>query len=218
MDWYGEFVSKLINCRLCPRLVNYRETVPPLPKFSGSDYWRRPVPPWGDLGNARIMIVGLAPAAHGGNRTGRMFTGDSSAQFLFRALYEAGLSSKPFSISRDDGVRVRCVYITSAVKCAPPNNKPTQGELSTCVEHWLRWEIEMVRPRAIIALGRVALEGVGKALGARLVFKHGSYVDVMGVRVFMSYHPSPRNTNTGKLRLGDLVNVLMMAKEYVGCP
>ena len=135
MNWYADFVNKLITCRACPRLVKYREKVKPLPRFSSDKYWRRLVPPWGDLANARIMIVGLAPAAHGGNRTGRMFTGDSSAQFLFRALHMAGLSNRPYSISRNDDVTVRCIYITSVVKCAPPNNRPTTDEIRTCVNN-----------------------------------------------------------------------------------
>ena len=217
MDWYNNFINRLITCRACPRLVSYRESVKPLPRFINDTYWRRPVPPWGDLLNARIMIVGLAPAAHGGNRTGRMFTGDSSAQFLFRALYEAGLSNRPYSISRDDDVIVRCIYITSVVKCAPPNNRPSGEEISTCVSTWFRYELERVRPKAIIALGHIAFEGIKLALGIRAGFKHGSYVDFNGVRIFMSYHPSPRNTNTGRLRMEDLVRILKMAMEYVDC-
>ncbi len=217
MSWYDEFISRLITCRACPRLVSYRESVKPLPRFINDEYWRRPVPPWGDIPNAKIMIVGLAPAAHGGNRTGRMFTGDSSAQFLFRALYEAGLSNKPYSVSRDDGVIVKCVYITSVVKCAPPNNKPSSGEIHTCVNNWFKYELEHVRPRAIIALGHVAFEGIKLALGIRAEFRHGSYIDFNGIRVFMSYHPSPRNTNTGRLRVENLVRILRMAMDYVGC-
>ncbi|GGI82200.1 uracil-DNA glycosylase [Vulcanisaeta souniana JCM 11219] len=217
MSWYNDFVSRLIQCRACPRLVGYRESVKPLPRFMRYDYWRRPVPPWGDLGNARIMIVGLAPAAHGGNRTGRMFTGDSSAQFLFRALYEAGLSNKPYSISRDDGVAVRCVYITSVVKCAPPNNRPSNEEIRTCVNNWFRYELEYVRPRAIIALGHVAFLGIKLALGIRAEFRHNDHVDFSGIRIFMSYHPSPRNTNTGRLKMEDLVSIFRMAMEYAGC-
>ncbi len=217
MSWYEGFIDELIKCRLCPRLVKYREEVKPLPKFSKEHYWRKPVPPWGDINNAKIMIVGLAPAAHGGNRTGRMFTGDSSAQFLFKALYMAGLSSKPYSISRNDGVSLRCVYITSAVKCVPPNNKPSSDELSTCVSHWLSREIKYVNPRSIVALGRIALLGIEQALGFKAEFKHGSYVDVNGVRIFMSYHPSPRNTNTGRLKINDLVSILLLAKDYAGC-
>ncbi|GAB6946793.1 uracil-DNA glycosylase [Vulcanisaeta sp. JCM 16161] len=217
MSWYNDFVGRLIRCRACPRLVSYRESVKPLPRFINDEYWRKPVPPWGDLGNARIMIVGLAPAAHGGNRTGRMFTGDSSAQFLFKALYEAGLSNKPYSISRNDGVTVRCVYITSVVKCAPPNNRPSNEEIRTCVNNWFKYELMYVRPRSIIALGHIAFLGIKLVLGIRADFKHGDYIDFNGIRIFMSYHPSPRNTNTGRLRIEDLVRILRMAMEYAGC-
>ncbi|MFB6470227.1 MAG: uracil-DNA glycosylase [Vulcanisaeta sp. AZ3] len=217
MSWYKDLINELMQCKVCPRLVKYREEVKPLPKFSDEEYWRRPVPPWGDLTNAKIMIVGLAPAAHGGNRTGRMFTGDSSAQFLFKALYMAGLASKPYSISRDDGVTLKCVYITSVVKCVPPANKPTMSEINNCVNNWFRFEIQHVRPRSIVALGRVAFLGVRMVLGVKGEFRHGSYVNVNGIRVFMSYHPSPRNTNTGRLRVEDLVRILMLAKEYADC-
>ncbi|MFP3492382.1 MAG: uracil-DNA glycosylase [Vulcanisaeta sp.] len=217
MNWYADFVNKLITCRSCPRLVKYREEVKPLPKFSGDKYWRRPVPPWGDLANARIMIVGLAPAAHGGNRTGRMFTGDSSAQFLFKALHMAGLSNRPYSISRDDDVTVKCIYITSVVKCAPPNNKPTTDEIRTCVNNWFRYEIQRIKPKAIVILGHIAFQGVRLVLGINAEFRHGGYIDVNGIRIFMSYHPSPRNTNTGRLKIEDLVRILKMASEYAGC-
>ena len=217
VDWYSDFINRLITCRACPRLVSYRESVKPLPRFINDTYWRRPVPPWGDLSNAKIMIVGLAPAAHGGNRTGRMFTGDNSAQFLFRALYEAGLSSKPYSVSRNDGVVVRCIYITSVVKCAPPNNRPSGEEIRTCVGNWFKYELEHIKPRAIVALGHIAFESVKLTLGFKAEFRHGGYVDFNGVRIFMSYHPSPRNTNTGRLRLEDLVRILRMAIEYAGC-
>ncbi|WP_291764623.1 uracil-DNA glycosylase [Caldivirga sp. UBA161] len=214
---YHDFIRNLINCRACERLVKYRETVPPLPRFSNDEYWRKPVPPWGNLVNPRIMIVGLAPAAHGGNRTGRMFTGDASAQFLFRALHECGLSNNPFSISRDDGTEVKCVYITSVVKCAPPDNKPTLGEVKTCVAKWLINEIAMVKPKAIVVLGEIAWRGVSIALGLHRSFKHGEIIMVNGIAVYMSYHPSPRNTNTGRLKLSDLVNILCAAAKYAGC-
>jgi uracil-DNA glycosylase family 4 len=215
---YSEFVDALIKCNACERLVKYRETVPSLPRFSNNEYWRKPVPPWGDLDNPRIMIVGLAPAAHGGNRTGRMFTGDASAQFLFRALHECGLSNNPFSISRIDGTRVKCVYITSVVKCAPPDNKPTSSEVKACVGKWLINEINAIKPRAIVVLGEIAWRGVSMALGLRGGFKHGGVIMVNDVAVYMSYHPSPRNTNTGKLKLSELVNILCTAARHAGCP
>lgn len=206
----------LINCSRCPRLVAYRESVRPLPRFAGQQYWRRPVPPWGDP-KAKIVVVGLAPAAHGGNRTGRMFTGDASAQFLFRALHALGLSNNPFSISADDGTVVRCVYITSAVKCAPPKNKPTAAEVANCLP-WLQAELRLIKPRAVVALGRLAWQSSLRALGASpQPFRHGAYVDVGEVRVYAAYHPSPLNTNTKRLALEDLVAVLKSAKEFADC-
>lgn len=204
----------LLECRDCPRLVQYRESVKPLPRFIGEAYWRRPVPPWGEPGG--VMIVGLAPAAHGGNRTGRMFTGDKSAEFLFKALHAAGLSNNPFSVSRNDGTKLRCAYLTSAVKCAPPNNKPLPSEVRNCLR-WLRIEVDTVRPKSIVVLGRLAAQAVASVMGVRIEFKHGGYVDVGSVRVFMSYHPSPRNTNTGRLSMEELIDVFRRAGTWAGC-
>ncbi|MGC9051078.1 uracil-DNA glycosylase [Pyrobaculum sp.] len=216
MDWYSDFVARLTACQKCPRLAAYRSTVKPLKKYSGQPYWARPVPPWGDL-KARVMVVGLAPAAHGGNRTGRMFTGDRSAQNLFKALHLLGLSTRPYSISKDDGVELRCVYITSAVKCAPPRNRPTQSEVENCVA-WLREEIEAVKPRAVVALGAVAWGAVLRALGAAAVeFRHGAAVDLGWVKIYASYHPSPRNMNTGRLSAEELAEVLKRAAAEAGC-
>ncbi|MFP3196659.1 MAG: uracil-DNA glycosylase [Caldivirga sp.] len=214
---YQELVESLAKCRLCDRLVKYRESVKPSPRFMGEEYWRRPVPPWGDLSNPRLMIVGLAPAAHGGNRTGRMFTGDSSAQFLFKALHQCGLSNNPYSINRADGTIVKCVYITSVVKCAPPGNKPTTIELRNCVSNWFVREMELVRPRVIVTLGAVAWSGVLMALGLKAPFKHGKILRLNGLTIYASYHPSPRNTNTGRLSLNDLVNILRAASREAGC-
>lgn len=212
----NKLVKELVNCTLCPRLVKYRESVKPKAAYRGEEYWKRPVPPWSSV-DARIMLVGLAPAAHGGNRTGRVFTGDPSAQFLFKALYSVGLADKPYSISRDDGVRIRCLHITSVVKCAPPDNKPTMTELNTCINNWLRYELSIIKPRVIVVLGNIAWLGISKVLGIKDRFRHGEYVDAGNVRIFMSYHPSPRNTNTRRLKLEDLVNILNKAKEYAGC-
>lgn len=214
--WFGDFVSRLVDCARCPRLVSYRSSVRPVGRYVGWSYWGRPVPPWGDL-RARVMIVGLAPAAHGGNRTGRMFTGDVSGQNLFRALFQLGLSNKPYSVSRVDGVEVRCVYITSAVKCAPPRNRPTAEEVYNC-SSWLREELEAVRPRAVVALGELAWRVVLKILGVRAVgFRHGEVVEASGVRVYASYHPSPLNVNTGRLTVEALAEVLRRAAADAGC-
>jgi len=214
--WYQDFVARLTACRFCPRLVAYRESVRPLPRFRGEAYWSRPVPPWGDLG-ARLMVVGLAPAAHGGNRTGRMFTGDRSAQNLFAVLHGLGLSNKPYSLSRGDGVELRCVYITSAVKCAPPKNRPTAEEVGNC-SLWLVEEVRMVRPRAVVALGRVAWDAVLKAVRApRVPFSHGASIQAGEVKIYASYHPSPRNVNTGRVSTAEIAEVIRRAAAEAGC-
>jgi uracil-DNA glycosylase family 4 len=176
----------------------------------------RPVPPWGDLG-ARLMIVGLAPAAHGGNRTGRMFTGDRSAQNLFAVLHSLGLSNKPYSLSRDDGVELRCVYITSAVKCAPPRNRPTAEEVSSC-SPWLAEEISAVRPRVVVALGSVAWDAVIRTLGAPPTpFAHGAVLQTGAVKIYASYHPSPLNVGTRRVSLQQIAEVIKKAAVEAGC-
>ncbi|MEW9491458.1 MAG: uracil-DNA glycosylase [Candidatus Aramenus sulfurataquae] len=207
------FLSRLISCRLCPRLVEYRESFP-------QDYWRKPVPPNGDV-MAKIVIVGLAPAARGGNRTGRMFTGDKSANNLTWALYEAGLANKPTSEHKDDGLLLK-VYVTSAVKCVPPENKPTSEEIRNC-NAFLVDEIRMLKKaKVFIALGRIAWDALlvaFKQLGyqvPKVSFAHGAEVLLRGekdVWLLGSYHPSPRNVNTGKLSKEKLLQVILRAKE-----
>lgn len=209
-------VAQLAECRLCPRLVQYRQSVKPPPRYAGWTYWNKPVPPWGDP-QARLVIVGLAPAAHGGNRTGRMFTGDKSAQNLFQVLYQLGLSSSPYSLSKDDGTRLRCVYVTSAVKCAPPRNRPTAEEVANC-NKWLRQELAALRPKSVVALGRVAWDAVLMAYGLKKQpFAHGAWVRVGETRIYASYHPSPLNVNSGRLTAAQLKEVILSAAEYAGC-
>ena len=194
-----------VSCRRCPRLVLYREGVKPRRAFMGQEYWRKPVPGFGDP-RAEVVIVGLAPAAHGGERTGRVFTGDESARFLFRSLYEAGLSNKPTSVSRDDGLALKGCYITAAVKCAPPKNKPTREEFRNC-SVYLDAELRLLsRKKVVVALGRLAFDAVrGWAEGkgadvSEFRFAHGASYRPPGLPViFASYHPSPRNTYTGTL-------------------
>lgn len=213
-------VREVISCTLCPRLAKYRVEV--ALRDPGRVYWARPVPGYGDP-LARIFVVGLAPAARGGNRTGRVFTGDETSQNLMRALYEVGLSNQPYSVSADDGLILRDVYLTAAVKCAPPDNKPNAREIVNC-NRYLEAEVRLLsRSRVFIALGSIAwgalLKAIERSLGAsigRLGFTHGAVyrVDTMlrgAVWLIASYHPSPRNMRTGRLSHEMLVSVFRRA-------
>lgn len=202
----------VIACRRCPRLVRHREQVARAKKreFAGWTYWGRPVPGFGDP-QARLLVVGLAPAAHGANRTGRMFTGDSSGRWLVRALHRQGFATQPSSEHRDDGLRVHDVYITAVVRCAPPDNRPAPREVANCAGYLRREFTLLPRVRVIIALGRIAFTRVlalAEAVGLdvprpRPAFGHGARYVLAGprgsVELFASYHPSRQNTQTGRL-------------------
>ena len=215
-------------CRKCPRLVAYREQVArvKIRRFRDGDYWGKPVPGLGPS-TARLLIVGLAPAAHGGNRTGRIFTGDRSGDWLYRALHAAGFASQPHSVSRDDGMRLRDCYITAAVRCAPPGNKPLPEEFDRC-RPFLVEELRLLRRvRVVVALGRIAFEGYLKTcreLGHSLPrplpsFGHGRVHRLpWGVTLIGSYHPSQQNTFTGKLTAAMLDSVFVAAKRALKQP
>lgn len=214
-----EVTKDVVGCRLCRRLVKYRETVARRASFSEQHYWRRPVAGFG-APNASLVIVGLAPAAHGGNRTGRVFTGDESGRFLVRALCEAGFANQPTSESRDDGLLLRDCYLTAAVKCAPPQNKPTADEFRNC-SLYLDAELSLLtNARALLALGRLAFGALADLARRRggilpgLKFAHGKRYPLKGLpTLFASYHPSPRNTYTGKLTMPMLVELLKRIKK-----
>lgn len=200
--------SELIGCRACPRLVAWREQVASQKRaaFADEDYWGKPVPGFGDP-DARLIVVGLAPAAHGANRTGRMFTGDRSGEWLFRALHRAGLASRPESISRDDGLELDDAWITAPVRCAPPDNKPTPTERDTCAG-WFDAELALLEHSEVfVTLGQYGYHSLwshlsrsGRAMPKpRPRFGHGKVVDLGDVRIVMSYHPSQQNTFTGRL-------------------
>lgn len=199
--------DRIITCDLCPRLVQWRETVAreKVKRFSDQKYWGKPVPSFGDP-QARLLVLGLAPAAHGGNRTGRIFTGDRSGDWLFRALHKAGFANQPESVNRHDGLRLRDCYVTAAVRCAPPQNKPLPQENSNCRPYLLR-ELELLkRVRVIVALGRFAFDaaiasvGLPQPASARPAFKHAAASHLNGgVTLIASFHPSQQNTFTGKL-------------------
>jgi uracil-DNA glycosylase family 4 len=199
---------EVIACRRCPRLVAWREQAAAEPprRFRGESYWARPVPAFGDP-RGRILLVVLAPSAHGGNRTGRMFTGDESGNFLFRALHDAGLSNQPVSRSREDGTRVSGVLITASCRCAPPDNKPLREELANCFEYVAREAALLPRPRVFVALGGLAFRTCLALLAAegqplprpRPRFAHGAQFWIGADTLLATYHPSQQNTFTGRL-------------------
>lgn len=217
--------EEIIRCRKCPRLVKYRETVARVkrPAFRNWDYWGKPLPGFGDS-RASLVILGLAPAAHGGNRTGRMFTGDRSGDFLYKALYGAGFANQASSISRDDGLTLNNAYISATVRCAPPANKPLPSELVNCKPYFER-ELKLIRPSAVLALGGIAMrayllllkqQGAIERPGA-FTFRHGASYDLGPnlPRLFVSYHPSQQNTFTGKLTEAMLANVLQDIRRFL---
>jgi uracil-DNA glycosylase family 4 len=217
--------ASIVACRLCPRLVAHREAVAEAPprRYRGETYWARPLPGFGDPG-ARLLLVGLAPAAHGGNRTGRMFTGDQSGTWLFRALYDAGFASQPTSDRPDDGLRLRDAYITAAIRCAPPANKPSAAELMTCRPFLLEELRRLARVRVVVGLGRVgwtaylqARRAAGAAPpAARPVFGHNLRSHFEDGSVLIGcYHPSQQNTFTGKLTRSMLGQVFRAARRLI---
>jgi uracil-DNA glycosylase len=217
--------AEIVECTKCPRLLEYREQVAREKRraFMQCDYWGKPVPGFG-VPHAKLLILGLAPAAHGGNRTGRVFTGDRSGDFLYDALYRAGFANQPTSTSRDDGLELRNTYIAAVVRCAPPANKPLPSELANC-RPYFEQELEILRPRAILALGGIAMRGylgVLKGSGkieslARFRFAHGASYEFAGglPHLFASYHPSQQNTFTGKLTKAMLVRVLRNIRRFL---
>jgi uracil-DNA glycosylase family 4 len=217
----SELNAEVVRCRICPRLVRFRENLPPRKAFTGQEYWRKPLPGFGDP-NAWLLIVGLAPAAHGGNRTGRVFTGDASAKFLVRVMFKAGLANQPTSLARDDGLRLIGCYITAAVRCVPPGDRPTSEEFRNCSVYMWR-ELELLRNiRAVVVLGGSAFKAYleysrNKGFDARRSrFVHGARYEMAPLPpLYCAYHPSPRNVNTGKLTEKMLLDVFRDAGREV---
>ncbi|WP_457629870.1 uracil-DNA glycosylase [Oceanithermus sp.] len=212
---------ELLECRRCPRLVAWREKVGRQKRraFQNETYWARPVPGFGDPA-ARLLIFGLAPGAHGSNRTGRMFTGDASGNFLYPALWRAGLASQPQASGRDDGLELHGVYITAAVRCAPPANKPTRQEFAAC-SYWTERELALLPGlRVYLALGRLAHDALlerYRLAKTRHPFGHGRSYRLPDGRVLLdSYHVSRQNTQTGRLTEEMFAAVLERAKELAG--
>jgi uracil-DNA glycosylase family 4 len=215
----AELEHEIIGCRKCPRLVAWREQVAETKRaaFAGEEYWGRPLPGFGDPG-AAVVVLGLAPAAHGGNRTGRIFTGDRSGDWLFAALYRAGLANQPVSRARDDGLKLRNCWVCAAVRCAPPANKPAPAERDNCLPYLGR-ELELLtKARVVVCLGLFAWNALLRLLAnqaprPRPKFGHGAQAQVGRLALLGCYHPSQQNTFTGKLTEAMMDDVFTQAVE-----
>jgi uracil-DNA glycosylase family 4 len=217
--------TEIVNCTRCPRLVGYREQVAAtkVRRFRDWEYWGRPVPSFGAV-SAKLLIVGLAPAAHGGNRTGRMFTGDRSGDWLYRALHKAGFANQPHSIDRNDGLRLIDCYMTASIHCAPPDNKPLPSEYINCRPYLLEELRTLKSVRVVVPLGLIAFKNyfaARKEMGWKNpaplpLFGHGREATLPdGVMVISSYHPSQQNTQTGKLTEAMLDAVFSRARTLL---
>jgi uracil-DNA glycosylase family 4 len=217
--------QEIVACRKCPRLVRYREEVARVKRraFRDQVYWGRPVPGFGDP-HAKLLILGLAPAAHGANRTGRVFTGDRSGDFLYRELWRAGFANQLESRHRDDGLRLVNAFISATVRCAPPDNKPLPVEIRNCTPY-LESELDLLRPRAVLALGRIAFGAYLRVLRQRgaidgklkFNFSHGACILLPHSlpRLYASYHPSQQNTQTGRLTPTMMAGVLRQIRKFL---
>jgi len=225
----AELQQQVIACTRCDRLIEYCRKVAKEKRrmYRDCEYWGKPVPSFGDP-RARLLIVGLAPGAHGANRTGRMFTGDRSGDFLYPCLYAAGFASQPNSRDRGDGLKLRDCYITAPLRCAPPQNKPLPEELRHCQPHFERELQLLTRVRAVLALGRIAFDAYLRIAGqcqnfprrSALVFAHGASLELPAglPRLFCSYHPSQQNTQTGRLTEAMFLRVLRDIRGFLESP
>ena len=214
--------KSIIQCRKCNRLVNFREKIASEKRrqYSDQDYWGKPITGYGDV-KARLLMVGLAPAAHGGNRTGRVFTGDKSADFLFKCLYEAGFSNQPLSVNKNDGLKLKNLYLTTALKCVPPEDKPTSKELKTCFNFFSEEISSLKNITTILALGKIGHDACINYYKQHYDIKNKDYMFGHGSKnklpdnklIIGSYHPSPRNVNTGRIDKSKMVNLLKKVKK-----
>ena len=214
----------IIHCTKCERLVNFREKIAKEKRKQYIDqiYWGKPITGYGDQ-NAKLLMVGLAPAAHGGNRTGRVFTGDKSADFLFSCLYKTGFANQPDSINKDDGLILRNMYLTTALKCVPPGDKPTSKELKTCFNYFNKEIGYLKNVSVIVALGKIGYDACLNYYkqyyhikNKDFIFSHGSKNILPDNKLLVgSYHPSPRNVNTGRINQNKMVKLLNNVKEIL---
>lgn len=222
LDSIGSLNARITRCRLCPRLVEWREATAEekVRRFAGEEYWGKPLTGFGDP-DGWLLLVGLAPAAHGGNRTGRMFTGDESGNWLFRALHHAGFANQPESMHREDGLRLKGCYITAALRCAPPQNKPSTEEIASCRPFLLEELAILKNVRVVVGLGKIGFEAAIKAYVAagRITipgmprFGHGAACVFGDLKFIASYHPSQQNTFTGKPTRPMFDRIFRMAKR-----
>jgi len=214
--------KSIIKCRRCDRLVNFREKIANEKRrqYFDQDYWGKPITGYGDP-NAKLLMVGLAPAAHGGNRTGRVFTGDKSADFLFKCLFESGFSNQPLSVNKNDGLQLNNLYLTTALKCVPPEDKPTSNELKTCFNFFSKEISSLKNITIILALGKIGHDAClnyykehYNIKNKDYIFSHGSKNKLPDNKLLMgSYHPSPRNVNTGRINQSKMVKLLKKVKK-----
>jgi uracil-DNA glycosylase family 4 len=221
--WLTELNAEVVSCVRCPRLVEYREKIAREKRraYRDCEYWGKPVPGFGDP-NARVLILGLAPGAHGSNRTGRPFTGDASGNFMYPALHETGFANQPMAVCLDDGLKLKDLFITASARCAPPDNKPMPQELANCSEYLDREMAGLKNVRVIVALGKIAFDaylnylkrrGLLKSRGA-FIFKHGVHYKMPEGKILLAtYHPSNQNTQTGKLTKPMFIRIFQQAAK-----
>ncbi|MFQ5940507.1 MAG: uracil-DNA glycosylase [Nitrososphaerales archaeon] len=211
-----ELNVRIIACKKCPRLVKYIRTISKekVRRYSDWEYWGKPLPGFGDPG-AKLLIIGLGPAAHGGNRTGRMFTGDSSGDWLIRALHQEGFANQATSERRDDGLELNGAYITAIVRCAPPKNRPSRKEIENC-SPYLAEELKLLRNvRVILTLGALAFNTYTSIRHTRLKFVHGAIYGLDDITLVASYHPSRQNTQTGRLNWEQWISIFTKIRKLI---